>query len=122
MSMIASKIAPVEQRLLAEFAAGARALLGERADRIVLFGSRARGDADRESDFDVLVLVRVSPQEIGRWRRALRDLATELELEDPRQALVAPLSILVLSTEEYRELGRRERRIARDIEAEGIPL
>ena len=28
-----------------------------RIDRLILFGSRARGDADRESDMDVVVVV-----------------------------------------------------------------
>jgi predicted nucleotidyltransferase len=34
-----------------------RALYGERLQRVVLFGSRARGDADPESDLDLLVVL-----------------------------------------------------------------
>lgn len=34
-----------------------RPLLGDRVRRVVLFGSRARGDATEESDYDVLVVV-----------------------------------------------------------------
>jgi len=33
-------------------------LLGSRLDRLVLYGSRARGDARADSDIDVLVVVR----------------------------------------------------------------
>ncbi len=33
-------------------------LLGDRLDAIILFGSRARGDAQAESDIDVLIVVR----------------------------------------------------------------
>jgi uncharacterized protein len=33
-------------------------LYGERIERVVLFGSRARGDADKESDYDVAVFLR----------------------------------------------------------------
>ena len=33
-------------------------LYGERIERVVLFGSRARGDASEDSDYDVAVLLR----------------------------------------------------------------
>jgi predicted nucleotidyltransferase len=36
-------------------------------DQIILFGSHARGDADRDSDLDLLV---VAPSETPRWQRA----------------------------------------------------
>ena len=37
-------------------------------DRIMLFGSRARGDADPESDFDLLI---VAPSSLPRWKRTV---------------------------------------------------
>ncbi len=37
-------------------------------DRVVLFGSRARGDATEDSDYDILV---VAPTEEKTWRRAV---------------------------------------------------
>lgn len=50
---------------------------GDRVTRVILFGSRARGDARRDSDFDLLVVVRgLSPDERTAYRlglyRALR--------------------------------------------------
>lgn len=36
-------------------------------ERIVLFGSRARGDAGQQSDYDLLI---VAPSPLPRWRRA----------------------------------------------------
>jgi predicted nucleotidyltransferase len=36
-------------------------------DRIILFGSRARGVAGPESDYDLLI---VAPSPLPRWRRA----------------------------------------------------
>lgn len=38
------------------------------AERIVLFGSRARGDARTASDFDILI---IAPSGEPRWRRAV---------------------------------------------------
>lgn len=37
-------------------------------DRIVLFGSRARGDSLPESDFDILI---IAPSSEPRWRRTV---------------------------------------------------
>lgn len=36
--------------------------------RVILFGSRARGEAHAESDFDVLI---IAPSNEVRWRRAI---------------------------------------------------
>ncbi|MFQ5637672.1 MAG: nucleotidyltransferase domain-containing protein [bacterium] len=45
-----------ERKVIHEFVRCVRATFRERVQKIVLFGSRARGDADRESDYDFLVL------------------------------------------------------------------
>jgi predicted nucleotidyltransferase len=81
---------------------------------MVLFGSMARGDYHDESDIDVALIVRGLTRELkGR----ILEEAAELELEHH-----TPLSVLVLSEEEFNRLKKRERRIALDIEGEGIPL
>lgn len=36
-------------------------------DKIILFGSRARGDARPDSDYDILI---IAPSDEPRWRRA----------------------------------------------------
>lgn len=43
--------------VLAELKAGLQALYGERLKGVYLFGSYARGEADEESDLDVLVVL-----------------------------------------------------------------
>ncbi len=47
---------PKEQQIIDEFVTRVRDTFKERAKRIILYGSRARGDADEESDYDFLVL------------------------------------------------------------------
>jgi len=89
-------------------------LLGDRLERIVLFGSRARGDWDADSDTDIAIIVRGLDHHLKM--RVLDEVAS-VELDH-----LAPLSTLVLSTERFSYLLGRERRIALDIEREGIPL
>ncbi|SDH38834.1 Nucleotidyltransferase domain-containing protein [Dyadobacter soli] len=43
--------------LAEEFAKGIRALYGDRLDRVILFGSYARGEQHEESDVDFLVVL-----------------------------------------------------------------
>lgn len=89
-------------------------LLGPQAFKMVLFGSRARGDYGEESDVDVAILVRGLTREM---KRRILDKVAEIELE-----YLLPISVLVFSQDEFEHLKKRERRIALDIEREGVPL
>jgi predicted nucleotidyltransferase len=70
-----------EGRLIEEIVARIRRTIGP--DRVILFGSRARGDAHPESDFDLLVVV---DSDEPRYRRSaplyriLADLPIEVEI------------------------------------------
>jgi predicted nucleotidyltransferase len=57
-----------EQQVLLDLRRGLQSLYGDRLARLILFGSRARGDAEPESDYDVLVVLRgvVDPNEESR--------------------------------------------------------
>ena len=44
--------------VLVRFRAALVTLYGDRLDRVVLFGSRARGDANPDSDYDVALFLR----------------------------------------------------------------
>jgi predicted nucleotidyltransferase len=44
--------------VLARFRSAVTELYGERAERVILFGSRARGDAKPDSDYDIAVFLR----------------------------------------------------------------
>src|SRR3972149_5594218 len=44
--------------VLAEYRARLDEIYGDRPDRPVLFGSRARGDAEPDSDIDVMIVLR----------------------------------------------------------------
>ncbi|HEY5048037.1 MAG TPA: nucleotidyltransferase domain-containing protein [Rhizomicrobium sp.] len=50
--------------VLARYRAALEAMYGERIERVVLFGSRARGDARADSDYDIAVFLKSLPD---RW-------------------------------------------------------
>lgn len=50
---------------------------GDRLERVVLFGSRARGDAHAESDYDIAVFLRDLTDRPAEMNR-LSDLSTKL--------------------------------------------
>ncbi|HZS81355.1 MAG TPA: nucleotidyltransferase domain-containing protein [Stellaceae bacterium] len=55
--------------VLTRFRAALEELYGDRLERVVLFGSRARGDNRTDSDYDVAVFIR----ELGdRWEEVDR--------------------------------------------------
>jgi predicted nucleotidyltransferase len=88
--------------------------LGDRLVKIVIFGSRARGDFDDESDTDIAIIVRGLSREL---KYQILDTVAEIEM-----TFVIPLSVIVFSENEFERLKKRERRIALDIEKESIPL
>jgi len=90
------------------------AIAGPRLASLVLFGSRARGDWDPGSDIDVAAIV----EQLTRAEHTrILDAVCAVEA---RHSI--PVSFLLLSADDFRKLKERERRIAQDIEREGIPL
>ena len=63
--------------VLVRFRQALRAMYGNRLERAVLFGSRARGDARADSDYDVAVFLRDMDD---RWveLNRLADLSTDI--------------------------------------------
>jgi predicted nucleotidyltransferase len=87
-------------------------LYGERIERVVLFGSRARGDAGEDSDYDVAVFLR---DLTDRWQELdrLADLRTEF-LED---------ADVFIDAKPYPAGAYRDRTtLMREIRREGVDL
>jgi predicted nucleotidyltransferase len=103
--------------LLAAYRGLLEARFGERLLELVLFGSRARGDAEPDSDIDVCVVISgVDDDE----RAVAIDLAFRAwRATSPSGPLLSPL---VWSEEERDERLRAGRRIALDVVRDGIPL
>jgi predicted nucleotidyltransferase len=110
---------------LAHLSSGERAAISEYAEQIhnrypervfsvTLFGSKARGDADIESDIDLLVLV---DEESNSFRSDLWRIASDVSLEHN-----VVLSVRVYAQERWAESQRIRLPIYRAIVADGIPL
>ena len=82
-----------ERTFLKEYKRRARAVLPKRVVKVVLYGSRARGDAEVESDWDVAVFLKDAPQ--AEDRRLLSGVAFDIGLENNGvfiQTLALPIS------------------------------
>ena len=68
---------PAADPLLKRFRATLGEIYGQRVERVVLYGSRARGDAQEDSDYDVAVFLRDTADRIADLYR-LADLSTAI--------------------------------------------
>jgi predicted nucleotidyltransferase len=72
---------PAADPILKRFRDALDALYGDRIERVVLFGSRARGDGREDSDYDVAVFLKSLTD---RWQEVDRivPLVTDILYED----------------------------------------
>jgi predicted nucleotidyltransferase len=103
-----------EKKAVAEIKEEILALVGGKLRGFYLFGSKARGDYDPESDVDLAILVDGLDK---TTKERIIDIVADKEIK-----FLVVVSSLVLSWKEFSDLRERERRIALDIESEGIPL
>jgi uncharacterized protein len=71
--------------VLSGFVQSMRELYGPRIERVVLYGSRARGDAKADSDYDIAVFLRDLS---SRWQEVRRIADAELAIFDRTGATV----------------------------------
>lgn len=80
--------------------------------RVILFGSRARKEADKFSDLDLLVVERYVENRYQELQRLSQALA----------GLILPVDLLVIGEEDYREWSQTPGSIYRAAEQEGQVL
>jgi uncharacterized protein len=66
--------------ILSRFRAALAETYGDRLERVVLFGSRARGDAQADSDYDIAVFIRAPEAWFNEVVR-LADLGTDILMD-----------------------------------------
>jgi predicted nucleotidyltransferase len=102
-----------DRRCLTEAAATLKSKLP--VERVILFGSKARGDAAADSDIDLLVLTSrpVTPE----LREALSDLAFQVSLRND-----AVLSFIAASSQEWDNGLLRYTLIHQEVERDGCEI
>ncbi len=56
-------------------------LLGDKLSKVILYGSYARGDFHNNSDVDIMILVRMSEDEIRSVRYQIYDMAFDILMD-----------------------------------------
>jgi uncharacterized protein len=103
---------PAVDPILKRFHAAVTEIYGDRVARVVLFGSRARGDAGPDSDYDVAVFLRDLPDRFAEMNR-LADVATDILYSEGQFIHAMP----------YRADAYNERTpLMHEIRADGIDL
>ena len=62
------------------FSQEVKRMLGESLRRIIVYGSYARGDYHENSDVDIMILVKMSDEEIRAVKNDIYDLAFDVEM------------------------------------------
>jgi len=94
--------------ILSRFRAALEEVYGERIERVVLFGSRARGDARPDSDYDIAVFLK-DLQGFGREAGKIAEIETDI-LADTG----ALINALPLEAGSYRERTGLMQELRRD--------
>lgn len=69
------------KQLLSEVCGHAKQCYGADLDSVILYGSHARGDADEESDVDIMILVQRPASELAGQRKEWNHFGTDLDLK-----------------------------------------
>lgn len=109
-----ARLRPNERAAITEYVTRIRKRFPGQVLAVMLFGSKARGDADAESDIDLLVLV---DEESGELRSQLWHMASDISLTHD-----VVLSARVFGRARWEEARRIQLPLYRAIVADGIPL
>ena len=94
----------------------AKEVLGEKLEKVVLFGSYARGDNDEESDVDIMVLADIAPEDVDKTRDKIRDLMEYIDLYN--DVLV---SLVIVCSAIYHKYGSVSR-FYMNVQKDGVEL
>lgn len=112
-----TRLAGHERAALSALVARLHQHYGNDLRRVVLFGSKARGDFDNESDLDVLVVVSMRSGEYRRYWNEIVDIACDVELE--YNVVISPI---IKEAAIYAKMRSQGLLLTRNIEQDGVSL
>lgn len=74
-----------------EFVQGVNNILGTRVKKIILYGSYARGDYNKSSDIDIMILTDLSEDEMYDYFVKVSDMAYDIEADNNFDIWISPL-------------------------------
>lgn len=110
------KVSSSVSNVVYRFASSLKGMIGERLSKVILYGSYARGDYHEHSDVDIMILVKMSPEEARKLEEMVYDLAFDYEMETG-----IDISPIVKSEEQY-EYWVDDLPFYRNIKNEGIEI
>jgi predicted nucleotidyltransferase len=72
---------PVLNYITEKLYRSAKGVLGDKLEKVILFGSYARGDYNEESDIDFFVLADIQPEDADEVRDGIRTRMGDVDLE-----------------------------------------
>ncbi len=85
------KIPEEIKNIINNFIVGVNKILGNRAKKIILYGSYARGDFNKNSDIDIMILTDLKDEELIKYRMEIYNLAFDIEFENNFVVMISPL-------------------------------
>ncbi len=105
-----------DRALLIEFKSRMTPELARHLRRVIIFGSRARGEAGEDSDLDVVALVDRNTPEI---ERGLEDIAYQVMWDHDFKPII---SLKVFEESHYSDALKRGFSFYRHVETEGVAV
>ena len=105
--------------ILSEYVEGLLKIIGKDLKKVILYGSYARGEQDRNgeiSDIDIMILVSLDDNEIKEIEEKVLDYSYDLDLE--YNILLSPI---IENIENYKN-RKRYMSFYKNIESEGVLL
>lgn len=112
--MVVKQITKNENEALQTFIQRILDELGMQVLQIVLFGSKARGDSNADSDVDVLILAN---EENRRLQERINIIASQISLD--REVLFNPV---LIAKDRWAKMANERFSICRNVERDGIML
>ncbi|MCD7867341.1 MAG: nucleotidyltransferase domain-containing protein [Clostridiales bacterium] len=104
------------QIISGEVVSAALDMFSDKIERVLLFGSYARGDYTNESDVDIMIILNCPKEEVRAYRREVSRMASRIGLEHD-----VMVSILIRDKATY-EHGKNELPFYRNVMQEGVEL
>ena len=83
---------PIEiQNVIQNFIYKVKVILGDRLKKIILYGSYARGDFNKSSDIDIMILTDLNEKELEQYKDKIYDIAYDIESENNFEIEISPL-------------------------------